>query len=376
MASRSGYMNRLVFEKKAYSSNPDIRLNNFPGGTNTFELVVKFCYGWKIELTPSNTAPLYCAANFLEMGEDLEQGNLIAKTKCRDLHSLKHCLEAIACNACINPEEGGFLVRVRKTKFENTDETWWFQDVSCLRIDHFVEVIASIKRKGLQRATVESLIRILPIEEGSVSFNYQIHLLKIGIVLKIQPELLDKLEKRTVFKLEIFDAGDLVKNCGLSDAAYDMGIVARVIEAYVLHVSSNTLSRFAIMGRLTDEYMTLAARDANLSAESFQLLVESLPRNARHCDDNLYGGIDMYLKAHPSLTEGERSSICGILDRWIKLQRTKSQAILRTDKGLGKEIKIMKQHVNAIKLQLGQVQLQRKELQGQVARQKLPFVRC
>ena len=60
---------------------PIIHLNNLPGGTKTFELVVKFCYGWKVDLKAANVAPLYCVAHFLAMSGDLEQGNLMSKTE-------------------------------------------------------------------------------------------------------------------------------------------------------------------------------------------------------------------------------------------------------------------------------------------------------
>ncbi|KAL8155396.1 BTB/POZ domain-containing protein DOT3-like [Apium graveolens] len=84
MALRSGYINRLAFQRTSTGETASgIRIDNVPGGYKIFELVVKFCYcyGMKVELTAPNIAPLYCAANFLEMSDDLEAGNLIEKTE-------------------------------------------------------------------------------------------------------------------------------------------------------------------------------------------------------------------------------------------------------------------------------------------------------
>lgn len=81
MVSRSGYINRLVFQPKHRGVNiANIPIDNLPGGSKIFELVVNFCYGKKVELSAANIAPLHCAANFLEMSDDFEQGNLISKT--------------------------------------------------------------------------------------------------------------------------------------------------------------------------------------------------------------------------------------------------------------------------------------------------------
>ncbi|PHT57547.1 hypothetical protein T459_35483 [Capsicum annuum] len=81
----------------------------------------------KIKATASNVAPLYCAAHFLEMNDDLHQGKLISKAEAflnyiilsswkdtfrilkscesvslwsKDLHIVKLCWEAISWKAC------------------------------------------------------------------------------------------------------------------------------------------------------------------------------------------------------------------------------------------------------------------------------------
>ena len=367
MVSRSAYLNRTIFEQKqtrdrTNNTSINIRLDNLPGGAEIFEIIVKFCYGWKVDLTANNAAPLYCAANFLEMTDDLETSNLISRTEsflsfiifsswkdtflvlktcesispfARDMLIQRRCSEAIAWKVSIDPKGFDFLIEndsddcYGKKVFEN----WWFEDVSTLRIDHFIEVVASIKRKGIKaevvgsciaywtakwlsgisfgiriptqesmntqvrRMIVESLIKVLPAEDNSVCFNFLLHLLKLGSMMKIDGRLSARLEKRVVSCLERCQPLDLlVKNYGESETLYDIGIVARVVETYASMASKDPGAKIFVVGRLIDGYLSLVARDENLSPNDFRVLVESLPKNARYSDDNLYRAIDRYLK--------------------------------------------------------------------------------
>lgn len=76
-----------------------LTLNDFPGGSETFELAAKFCYGVKVDLTASNVGPLRCAGEFLEMTEEYSEDNLISKTERffsqHVLKSLKDSVKAL-----------------------------------------------------------------------------------------------------------------------------------------------------------------------------------------------------------------------------------------------------------------------------------------
>ncbi|XP_031399579.1 coleoptile phototropism protein 1-like [Punica granatum] len=481
MVSRSGYINRLVFQKQGVEDKTDpplvIHLNNLPGGAKAFETVVRFCYGLKFDLTASNIAPSYCAAHFLEMTEDFHESNLLSETEvflsfvilsswkdtflilksCEslspwavELRILKRCSDSICQKACNSPE--GFIFG---NEIKRQADNWWFEDVSSLRIDHFIEVLGGLKRRGmkaklvgsciadwtekwlsrvtlldnvtlqkltyqLQRITIESLIRLLPPEENSVSCNFLLKLLRLGIVMETDPELTNQLDLRIGSMLDRCHVTDLlVKNFGDNevDTTYDVGVVVRAVESYVSSVSWNPRPKIHAIGRLVDGYLAFIAREKNLRIETFCSLLMSLPKSVHTCDDNLYRAIDMYLKAHPHLTEEERVSICRALDhnkltkearehvmkndrlpmsmttRLILLEqvnmmrsmtgtgsnflRTKTQAVIRSSarKGSGeqlvdsqKEIRMMKEEVDIVKLQLSQLQMCRMELQVKMRR--------
>lgn len=192
LLSRSGKMNRLIYESRDSELNK-IVLDDLPGGPEAFELAAKFCYGIAVDLTASNISGLRCAAEYLEMTEDLEEGNLIFKTEAflsyvvlsswrdsiivlksceklspwaENLQIVRRCSESIAWKACANPKGirwayTGRPPKISSPKWNDMKDSspsrsqpvppdWWFEDVSILRIDHFVRVITAIKVKGMR----------------------------------------------------------------------------------------------------------------------------------------------------------------------------------------------------------------------------------
>ncbi|KAJ8764744.1 hypothetical protein K2173_009136 [Erythroxylum novogranatense] len=200
LLSRSGKMNRLIYE----SRDPDLNkivLDDIPGGPEAFELAAKFCYGIAVDLTATNISGLRCAAEYLEMTEDLEEGNLIFKTEAflsyvvlsswrdsilvlksceklspwaENLQIVRRCSESIAWKACANPKGirwayTGRPPKVSSPKWNDVKDSspsrnspvppdWWFEDVSLLRIDHFVRVMTAIKVKGMRFELVGAAI--------------------------------------------------------------------------------------------------------------------------------------------------------------------------------------------------------------------------
>ncbi|KAI3758211.1 hypothetical protein L6452_05764 [Arctium lappa] len=52
-------------------------MDDIPSGLEAFELAAKFYYGIVVDMTAINISGLWCASGYLEMTEDLEEGNLI-----------------------------------------------------------------------------------------------------------------------------------------------------------------------------------------------------------------------------------------------------------------------------------------------------------
>ncbi|OAY76858.1 Root phototropism protein 3 [Ananas comosus] len=207
LLSRSGRMNRIIYESSTSREvEPTVvELDDLPGGPESFELAAKFCYGIAVDLTAGNISGLRCAAEYLEMTEDLEEGNLIFKTEAflsyvvlsswrdsiivlksceglspwaENLQIVRRCSESIAWKACANPRGIRWAYTGRPNKSSSSSAAaaaaasspkwnadskesspsrsqpvpadWWFEDVSILRIDHFVRVVTAIKVKGMR----------------------------------------------------------------------------------------------------------------------------------------------------------------------------------------------------------------------------------
>ncbi|MQL92422.1 hypothetical protein Taro_025043 [Colocasia esculenta] len=209
LLSRSGRLNRIIYESSRETEPNRIELDDLPGGTESFELAAKFCYGIAVDLTAANISGLRCAAEYLEMTEDLEEGNLIFKTEAflsyvvlsswrdsivvlknceslspwaENLQIVRRCSESIAWKACANPRgirwaytgrpssrSGSPGARGAANGSDSKDSSpsrgrppvpadWWFEDVSILRIDHFVRVVTAIKVKGMRSELIGAAI--------------------------------------------------------------------------------------------------------------------------------------------------------------------------------------------------------------------------
>ena len=107
-----------------------VELPGFPGGAEAFEACAKFCYGMVVTLNAYNVVAARCAAEYLEMFETVDKGNLVYKidvflsasifrtwkdsiivlqsTKplqrwTENLKVVNHCVDAIATRASMEP---------------------------------------------------------------------------------------------------------------------------------------------------------------------------------------------------------------------------------------------------------------------------------
>ncbi|KAL9329605.1 hypothetical protein ACSQ67_004608 [Phaseolus vulgaris] len=166
LISKCGYIGRLEIQPFISNSGNALKLENFPGGSETFETVLKFCYGLPVDFSPDNIAALRCASEFLEMTEELEDGNLISKTEAFltfvVLSSWKDTITVLKSCENLSPWAENLQIVRRccdsiawKASKDDTgedaapnQESWWFNDVATFRIDHFMRIISAIRAKG------------------------------------------------------------------------------------------------------------------------------------------------------------------------------------------------------------------------------------
>ncbi|XP_057971349.1 BTB/POZ domain-containing protein At1g30440 [Malania oleifera] len=202
LLSRSGVLERLI-AKASEGGAEVIHLSDIPGGAKTFELVAKFCYGVKLELTASNVVYIRCAAEHLEMTEEYGEGNLITLTEtflnqvvlrnwkdslkalqtCDDilphaeeLNITKRCIDSLAVKACTDPNLFGWPVMDHGGPMQspggsvlwngistgarpkNSSSDWWYEDVSTLSLPLYKRLISVMESRGIKHEIIaESL---------------------------------------------------------------------------------------------------------------------------------------------------------------------------------------------------------------------------
>lgn len=405
-----------------------ITLTEFPGGSETFETVAKFCYGVKIDVNSGNVAPLRCAGEFLDMTEEYSEDNLISKTErflsqsvlkslrdsikalksCEKLMPLaetlgitQRCVDSIASRASTAdpalfgwPVNDGAAANEARSSSSKQQILWngidpggrrkgaargnnaelWFEDLVLLSLPFFKRLIFAMKATDLspdiiesclmyyakkyipgisrsnrkpssssassttaseseQRELLETIISNLPLEKSSRSptaTRFLFGLLRTANILNASEACRAALEKKIGSQLEKATLDDLLipSYSYLNETLYDVDCVERILSNFLdgleqrnqagIHGEDeeNGVRSPALMlvGKLIDGYLSEIASDANLKPERFCNLAISLPDQARLFDDGLYRAVDVYLKAHPWISEAEREKICGVMD--------------------------------------------------------------
>uniref|UniRef100_A0ACD6A0D1 Uncharacterized protein n=1 Tax=Avena sativa TaxID=4498 RepID=A0ACD6A0D1_AVESA len=197
LLSKSAILGRLI-EENSEQDECIIKLSDIPGGAKSFELVARFCYGVKIELSPANVVHLRCAAEYLQMTEETAEDNLINQAEmffnqavlrswkdslealktcdvllpyAEDLHIAKRCVESLAAKASIDPDlfgwpvsehgamlspEGSVLWNGISTgaKLGNFSSNWWYDDASSLSFPTYKRLISTMESRGAKEEII------------------------------------------------------------------------------------------------------------------------------------------------------------------------------------------------------------------------------
>ncbi|KAI8547648.1 hypothetical protein RHMOL_Rhmol07G0212200 [Rhododendron molle] len=218
LLSKSNCLQKLSLKSNEENSD-EIYLPNLPGGPKAFEICAKFCYGVTVTLNAYNVVAARCAAEYLEMTEDVDPGNLIFKIEVflnssvfrswkdsiillqttpsllpwsEDLKVVGRCIDSIALKTSVDPSlikwsytyNRKLLVPDRiidngVLKIESVPRDWWVEDICELGIDLFERVMTVVKSKGrmdgkvIGEALKTYIVRWLP---GSVdSLASEVH---------------------------------------------------------------------------------------------------------------------------------------------------------------------------------------------------------
>ncbi|KAD4888235.1 hypothetical protein R6Q59_034687 [Mikania micrantha] len=239
---------------------------------------------------------------------------------------------------------------------------WWAEDLIVLRIDIFQRVLLAMISRGFKqyalgpilmlyaqkclrgleifgkskkkmepkeehekRIVLETIVSLLPRERNAMSVSFVSMLLRAAIYLETTMACRLDLEKRIGLQLGQAVLDDiLIPSFHFDgDTLFDVDTVQRILMNYLEYEFEGTRdedyayspqSDMGKVGKLMECYLAEIASDRNLVVSRFINLAEHIPEQAKVSEDGMYRAIDIYLKAHPMLSDMERKKVCSLMD--------------------------------------------------------------
>ncbi|KAF9678580.1 hypothetical protein SADUNF_Sadunf07G0049400 [Salix dunnii] len=288
---------------------------------------------------------------------------------------VSRCVDAIAFTAC---KESHFSVSGRSDSGNEVVISsivpqpkpivdWWAEDLTVLRIDIFQRVLIAMMARGFKqyalgpvlmlyaqkslrgleafgkgrkkieaqqehekRVVLETIVSLLPREKNVLSVSFLSMLLRAAIYLETTVACRLDLEKRMGLQLGQAALDDLLipSYSFTGDTMFDVDTVQRIMMNYLdnqvegnrigYHVDDECGATLHCdmerVGKLMENYLAEIASDRNLTVSKFIGLAEIIPEQSRVTEDGMYRAIDIYLKAHPALSDMERKKVCSLMD--------------------------------------------------------------
>ncbi|VFQ59639.1 unnamed protein product [Cuscuta campestris] len=198
LVSRSGRIRKMLADAGKEPKISRMNLSDIPGGCEAFELAAKVCYGVPVDVSLSNVAVLNSVAVFLEMTEDLSEGNLETRTETflndvvfpdisNSISVLHRCepllpfpdagtglvgrlVTSIANNVCKEQLTSGlsklddhhrtlpFLPPNPNVVDEETLADSWGNALAVLGVDFFKRVVLALRGKGLNQEIITKIM--------------------------------------------------------------------------------------------------------------------------------------------------------------------------------------------------------------------------
>ncbi|KAL5556831.1 hypothetical protein UlMin_039067 [Ulmus minor] len=333
----------------------DYAVGNLVGRTDAYldEVALKSLAG--------AAAILHMTENFLPIAEKVK-----LVSRCIDAIAYIACKESQFCMSG-RPEggnEGSISSGVSELK---PIVDWWAEDLIVLRIDMFQRVLVAMMARGFKqyalgpllmlyaqnslrgleifgkgrkkieprqehekRVVLETIVSLLPREKNAMSVSFLSMLLRAATYLETTVACRLDLEKRMALQLGQAVLDDLLipSYSFTGDTLFDVDTVQRIMTNFLdFELGGNRFvfsgddgyvspppSDLERVGKLMENYLAEIASDRNLSVPKFIGLAELVPEQSRVTEDGMYRAIDIYLKAHPALSDLERKKICSLMD--------------------------------------------------------------
>ncbi|KAK4343011.1 hypothetical protein RND71_038827 [Anisodus tanguticus] len=197
------------------------------------------------------------------------------------------------------------------TKPQPMTDDWWYEDVSFLSLPLYKRLIQAVEAGGMSSENISGALvfyakKYVPLMNRQSSLKDVTHV-KSGSTLS-------EADQRALLE-EIVEL--LPKQKGVTETRFLLRLLPVspcIMEESQLMESSQSLASITRVANLVDSYLAEVAPDVNFKFPKFQSLAAAVPEYARPISDGIYRAIDIYLKAHPWLTDIEREQICRLMN--------------------------------------------------------------
>ncbi|XP_060193771.1 BTB/POZ domain-containing protein SR1IP1-like [Lycium barbarum] len=308
----------------------------------------------------SSVSILHSSEKLLPIAEDIKLVNrsidTIAYIVCKDSQLCK--------SGRIEVDVNGLTSSTFSNRKPSVD--LWAEDLTILRIDFFQRVLIAMMARGFKqyalgpvlmlyaqkslrcldtsgngrkkvearkehekRVVLETIVSLLPREKNALSVSFLSMLLRAAIYLETTVACRFDLERRMSLQLGQAILDDLlIPSYSLTgDTLFDVETVKRIMKNFLEYEmvgnrlgfineenASPSASDKKKVGKLMQDYLAKIASDSNLSVSEFISVAEVIPEQSRIIEDMMYKAIDMYLKAHPALSDIERKIVCKVMN--------------------------------------------------------------
>ncbi|KAI3519386.1 hypothetical protein L1887_08445 [Cichorium endivia] len=239
---------------------------------------------------------------------------------------------------------------------------WWAEDLIVLRIDIFKRVLLALVSRGFKqfalgpvlmlyaqkclrgleifgkskkkldpeqehekRIVLETIVGLLPREKNAMSISFLSMLLRAAKYLDTTVTCILDLEKRMGLQLgqAVLDDILIPSFCFDGDTLFDVDTVQQMMMTYIEnnftdscfvdHVSPTEIDNENV-GKILENFLAKIASDRNLLVSKFINFAECIPPQVKVAEDGMYRAIDIYLKAHPTLSDMDRKKVCSLMD--------------------------------------------------------------
>uniref|UniRef100_A0A7N0URZ5 NPH3 domain-containing protein n=1 Tax=Kalanchoe fedtschenkoi TaxID=63787 RepID=A0A7N0URZ5_KALFE len=276
-------------------------------------------------------------------------------SKAEEVELVSRCIDAIAFLAC-KESQGQVTAAPASRSLLNDDLVveQWSEDLTSLRIDLFQRVLVAMMSRGFKeaalgsiltlyahkslccldtygtgawkieaqlaqekRVVVETLAGLLPRESRAVSASLISVLLRASILVETSEACRVNLERGMGSSLGCAVLDDILiptYSSSTDDTLFDVDTLHRIVSYHLEFELLGSCGDRESVGKLLESCIAEIASDPNLSVAKFVTLAEVIPDHYKVTEDGVYRAVDIYLKAHPNLSDLERKKVCTVMN--------------------------------------------------------------